>query len=368
MSDPYSALGQTPPATQLPAVPEPIASPAEMRSYDPSLSEKIKGHVQDLLMRFGANAQVSEHLAGGLTSLAQFIPPIGMATATSDMQRSARSGDIPGTAIAALGAIPGVGPEGKMLGAAAREAPAVERIAAKSAENSNLLNEAKGITAYHGSPHNFDKFDNSKIGTGEGFQSYGHGLYFAEEPTTAEMYRDKLSSGAADRALDKISGTKGGDAPGGVYQTLIKAEKENFIDWDKPLSEQSHKVQEAYNNFIKSNPEAKLRHDTLTKGGMFSKGIPDPTGKDLYGVIGRSVAKGTKGADKAASKALDDMGIPGIKYKDAGSRGKEGDGTNNFVVFNHDIVDVVKKYGLAGLGVTGAAGAASSDKSDDSPP
>jgi hypothetical protein len=30
------------------------------------------------------------------------------------------------------------------------------------------------ITAYHGSPHSFDQFDLSKIGTGEGAQAYGH--------------------------------------------------------------------------------------------------------------------------------------------------------------------------------------------------
>jgi GNAT superfamily N-acetyltransferase len=32
-----------------------------------------------------------------------------------------------------------------------------------------------GIRAYHGSPHDFERFDSSKIGTGEGAQAYGHG-------------------------------------------------------------------------------------------------------------------------------------------------------------------------------------------------
>src|SRR5262245_55536961 len=36
---------------------------------------------------------------------------------------------------------------------------------------------APGLTAYHGSPHSFDAFDIGKIGTGEGAQAYGHGLY-----------------------------------------------------------------------------------------------------------------------------------------------------------------------------------------------
>jgi hypothetical protein len=37
------------------------------------------------------------------------------------------------------------------------------------------------LTVYHGSPHKFDRFDASKIGTGEGAQSYGHGLYLAKK-------------------------------------------------------------------------------------------------------------------------------------------------------------------------------------------
>jgi hypothetical protein len=50
-----------------------------------------------------------------------------------------------------------------------------------------------GIRAYHGSPHDFDKFDMSKIGTGEGAQAYGHGLYFADREGIAKSYRDTLS-------------------------------------------------------------------------------------------------------------------------------------------------------------------------------
>ena len=46
-----------------------------------------------------------------------------------------------------------------------------------------------GHTVYHGSPHKFDKFDASKIGTGEGAQAYGHGLYLAESPGVAKYYQ-----------------------------------------------------------------------------------------------------------------------------------------------------------------------------------
>jgi hypothetical protein len=47
-----------------------------------------------------------------------------------------------------------------------------------------------GMIAYHGTPHTIlDKFDISKVGTGEGAQAYGHGMYFAEAPAVAETYK-----------------------------------------------------------------------------------------------------------------------------------------------------------------------------------
>ena len=54
------------------------------------------------------------------------------------------------------------------------------------------------MTAYHGTPHTFPgtaenplgEFDPTKIGTGEGAQAYGHGLYFAENEDVAKEYPD----------------------------------------------------------------------------------------------------------------------------------------------------------------------------------
>lgn len=51
----------------------------------------------------------------------------------------------------------------------------------------------RGIKAWHGSPHIFDRFDSSRIGSGEGNQVFGHGLYFAENPATAKYYRSTLA-------------------------------------------------------------------------------------------------------------------------------------------------------------------------------
>jgi hypothetical protein len=42
--------------------------------------------------------------------------------------------------------------------------------------------------AHHGTPHKVDKFSLDKIGTGEGVQAYGWGLYFAESDEVAKTY------------------------------------------------------------------------------------------------------------------------------------------------------------------------------------
>jgi hypothetical protein len=41
---------------------------------------------------------------------------------------------------------------------------------------------------YHGSPYKFNKFNNAKIGTGEGAQAYGWGIYLSEDPEVAQSY------------------------------------------------------------------------------------------------------------------------------------------------------------------------------------
>lgn len=50
------------------------------------------------------------------------------------------------------------------------------------------------VRAWHGSPHDHNKFDSSKIGTGEGAQAYGFGHYFTDRRDLAEWYRNKISN------------------------------------------------------------------------------------------------------------------------------------------------------------------------------
>ena len=267
--------------------------------------------------------------------------------------------------------------------------------------------QVSGFKAYHGSPHSFDKFSMDAIGTGEGAQHYGHGLYFAEAEPVAKVYRDQLSNmdtAAAQRVLDKFDGNlnkaildtykkfdrleerfkagafegsekryyaqmqlqynkimqleqlaETGKFPtGSMYEVNIAANPENFIDYNAPLNKQTGKVAEYISNY-----------EAMT-GRPILDPLPDRdlTGEDLYSSIVGKEIKNTSGdfnypsykeGSVLASDYLKREGIPGIKYLDAGSRGT-ANATRNFVVFDENLINIVKKYGVAGaavmLGVT----------------
>lgn len=211
------------------------------------------------------------------------------------------------------------------------------------------------ILAYHGSPHSFDRFDISKIGTGEGAQAYGHGLYFADAEDVARSYRDTLAAKMNQRPVTVNTGGPFGTVemlepdptrPGSMYQVNIAASPEHMLDWDKPLSEQSQHVQDA----IANDQRLPAFHPGATGREIW---------QDTHGSIGKyDVPEGSSRAEEAARR-LQSAGIPGIRYLDASSR-TGGEGTRNTVVFNDSLISILKKYGIAGLFLGGgAAGAAS---------
>ena len=84
---------------------------------------------------------------------------------------------------------------------------------------------------------------------------------------------------------------------------------------------------------------------------------PGMTGEDLYRKLAaenKSMNLG-KPSPQEATSSLDMLGIKGIQYNDAMSRGAEG-GTKNYVTFDDKLMSIVDKYGVAGL-TAGALGA-----------
>lgn len=117
---------------------------------------------------------------------------------------------------AAYASIPFTGPGGAIAGTALKGIGAVGKASkgAKAKGLSSLPESEDYITAYHGTAADFDKFDIGKIGTGEGAQAYGHGLYFAEADEVGKVYKKALGTvvkydGKPIMAVDKKVGTTG---------------------------------------------------------------------------------------------------------------------------------------------------------------
>lgn len=185
----------------------------------------------------------------------------------------------------------------------------------------NLL----GITAFHGTPHKFDKFSMDKIGTGEGAQAFGHGLYFAENPNVAKTYQKKLGGARL------------------LYKTEIPDPPE-VLDWDRPLIENPELLKKFEGGLIDED----LFEDIAEKYD-FAPDWGEMNGRDIYNILieaasrDRLVGNGP-GVDsalyegnlsKAVSAFLRNENIPGLRYKDGMSRRKEG-GTHNYVIWDEN--------------------------------
>ena len=82
----------------------------------------------------------------------------------------------------------------------------------------------QAIAAGHASPHEFEKFSMDKIGTGEGAQVYGHGLYFGENPKVIDEYFNNFNSPVLrfkERNLDTPYTAELRDRFKDVYEGLI---------------------------------------------------------------------------------------------------------------------------------------------------
>lgn len=201
------------------------------------------------------------------------------------------------------------------------------------------------MTAYHGSPHIFDKFDMSKIGTGEGIQGYGRGLYFAEDPNEAMRYAGKRKGSGA------------------LYTVDIPDEHiDRMLDWDKPLSEQSEHVKnilgnagfdvsdKGYGNSLdmaaeklaKSKSEYSIKKNDAAYDSMqkAEQEYRDMLLSQKDNLRGENAVEQIAKDPKEASRILNELGITGVKYLDYKSIAR-GEGTRNFVLFDDSIPKIL---------------------------
>lgn len=129
-------------------------------------------------------------------------------------------------------------------------------------------------------------------------------LYNEAMTTTGEQkqgyLQNALDYSKASRWLDENRDRVTYEPPekGHLYQVSVRPDEHELLDWDKPYSEQSPQVQQAVRPFF---PYHK---------------IDDMTGESLYRNIGAGA-----GGSEAASKALHDAGVPGVRFLDQNSRG-----------------------------------------------
>lgn len=256
-------------------------------------------------------------------------------------------------------------------------------------------------SAWHGSPHDFDEFDLGAIGTGEGNQAHGWGLYFAKNREVAQAYKDVLGIDSVEIISGDTKYRLNNDIE--WYDNKTKS----IIDAENPLSMalttlseegESTKAIKNLTDFINSKKDNKSDYalaqikraeqaiqllkdnhfDTHQWNTMFEVDIPENehllneqknieeqshtvkkaiskisneinssvlnnsklSGKEFYKLLSKEL-----GGDRLASKYLNEHGIKGITYE-----GIE-DG-RCYVVFDDKTIKVIEKYNQSVNGMT----------------
>jgi hypothetical protein len=256
----------------------------------------------------------------------------------------------------------------------------------------------KVIRAYHGSPHDFDRFDASKIGTGEGHQVYGRGLYFAGSEDVADTYRRSVSAlqrtpkedalefwrrhvertdnprnavqyaiDDAEESMQEAAGIPQAEQrwreivrhlyeldyrqpvpkrPGNMYEVEIAHPESALLDYDNPMGQGiASRLTPTLHSGLDRGIRERLGMGQLARHSANLRRMQEDAslapGQLLYDGLSADLGS------VSASKKLMDAGIPGIRYFDQMSRGK-GQGTHNYVMFpgTEDSIRILRKYGM----------------------
>jgi len=228
------------------------------------------------------------------------------------------------------------------------------------------------IDAYHGTPYNITQFSTEKVGTGEGAQEFGWGLYFTNIKEIAKYYAD---------AISKDKKTEGKY----VYDVSIHEGKNpseyTFLNWDEKVNDDvKNKIRKQakkegvledfsnklgmkagilsnIKNYVQTklyaNKVVKLVNDGMSREEAIKKVASDSntTEKniqdafDLYtfrNLNTKSLYAGLSnelGSDRKASEFLLRAGIDGIKYPTTTISNEKTKGSN-YVVFDENAVKI----------------------------
>jgi hypothetical protein len=248
------------------------------------------------------------------------------------------------------------------------------------------------IHAFHGSPFNFSKFNIKRIGSGEGAQVYGYGLYFATLKDVALSYIKKKDRQGHFQSVSGI-----------LYEVTLKVDPNKLLNWDKTLSEQTPYVVSALrtagllerktylvngrplstvladfdplirirvrNALIKASGNLKmaaleLRNSAnqvtpkykaqITKAILRLQNATIRVGQEIKPGMGMHIEKDlgiTANGATLPSQAVHillSIGIPGIVYKDQFSRNYEEpqQETHNYVIFDTSIITILNKTAI----------------------
>jgi hypothetical protein len=416
-----------------------------------------------MLPSFGQNVTQGNYLDAGLQALGgagdvmmaagAVIPPaLPAATMLATALKAPRAARVAGQAADAAKIDPNQAAGAAMDLAQARyfETGQFEAPTAENPVSVVLPTETEpGIIAFHGSGADFDEFRLEMIGTGEGAQAYGYGLYFTDSEDIAKFYKDALGSGNLVLPSGQtVRTTNLGDMA--VVEDALPSELEQLgvinqapdgtARYNKPSVLIAEAIGEAGSDDLVGNTRkyletkletessferqklgfTKAESDALEQANinalaafdrMIEAGIETKTGKiykvalspkpdelldyDLplnqqpkffdtlkplyeeYGVaetadIGtlfESIRNQRGISAQSLSERLSAAGIPGIKYRAAGSRGAgttDEAAERNYVIFDDKAVKILEKYGIIGpVLVTGGAVAATQRGGDE---
>jgi hypothetical protein len=263
------------------------------------------------------------------------------------------------------------------------------------------------VTAYHGGPHSFDKFSTQYMGTGEGAQAFGWGLYFTDLEDIAKTYAEKLFPIkfpkhiyriALNRVLEDVTNSKFGsggkreffdkkkaieiinqksfnqelkdflldviekydlkELKKNLYKvTLHKGKTPNqytWLEWDKPLTDNQKKliIDQSRKENLKSIKKISfgLEDTKISPESVITSFSPKSLGMEIYRNISAYF-----NSDKEASLFLLRAGIDGIKYPaESIAKGVTSDTARgfNYVVFDENAVNIEKQTQFEGMEIS----------------